>query len=190
MVAMVFLTGVITYLKWWPRVGWKGPNNLLDLLLLCPPTMFLLSMSLLVLFTGLPSISVLMIVIINTLMVGISEELMFRGILFYGISSSFGIWRAVWSTAIIFGAVHTFNSFITGDFNASILQALFAFMFDIYIVALRVRLDTIIPGIIFHWLWDCLAFLLILTNSLWKLALLSFSMILVIHGLWLLRKYS
>lgn len=91
MVAMVFLTGVITYLKWWPRVGWKGPNNLWDLLLLCPPALFLLFMSLLVLFTGLPSIRVLMIVVINTLMIGISEELMFRGILFHGISSSFGI---------------------------------------------------------------------------------------------------
>ena len=189
-VAMVFLTGVITYLKWWPRVGWKGPNNLGDLLLLCPPALFLLSTSLLVLFIRLPSIRVLMIVIINTLMVGIREELMFRGILFHGISSSFGIWRAVWSTAIIFGAVHTFNSFITGDFNASILQAFFAFMFGIYIAALRVRLDTIIPGIIFHWLWDCLAFLIILTNFLWEMALLPLSMILVIHGLWLLRRCS
>ena len=125
MVAMVFLTGVITYLKWWPRVGWKGPNNLWDLLLLCPPALFLLSISLFILFTGLPSIRVLMIVIINTLMVGISEELMFRGILFYGASSSFGIWRAVWITTIIFGSVHILNSLITGDFRASILHAFF-----------------------------------------------------------------
>ena len=29
-------------------------------------------------------------------------------------------------------------------------------MFGFYMVALRIRLDTIIPGIIIHWLWDCL----------------------------------
>jgi membrane protease YdiL (CAAX protease family) len=82
-------------------------------------------MLLIVLYANLPSLGVLMIVIINTLMVGINEELMFRGILFYGASSSFGIWRAVWITAIIFGSVHILNSLITGDFRASVLQAFF-----------------------------------------------------------------
>jgi membrane protease YdiL (CAAX protease family) len=83
-------------------------------------------------------------------MAGIREELMFRGILFHGASSSFGIWRAAWITSIIFGARHALNGFINGNFNASILQAFCAFMFGFYMVALRVRLDTIIPGIIIH----------------------------------------
>ena len=186
LVAMVFLTGVITHLKWWPQVGWKGPDNLRDLRLLWPPALLLLFMLLIVLFTGMRPTRVLMIVIINTLMVGISEELMFRGILFHGASSSFGIWRAVWITAIIFGSVHTLNGLITGDFRASTVQAFFAGMFGIWAGALRVRLDTIIPIIIIHWLWDCLAFL---TNSLWDLALLPFALVLFIYGLWLLRKY-
>jgi membrane protease YdiL (CAAX protease family) len=98
-----------------------------------------------------------MYVVINTPMVGISEELMFRGILFHGASSSFRIWRTAWITSIIFGARHVLNGFISGNFNASILQAFCVFMFGFYMVALRVRLGTIIPGIIIHWLWDCLA---------------------------------
>lgn len=123
--AIVFLSVVITYFDWWDKVGWKGPNDLHDLRLLWLPALFLFIMLVIVLFTGLPPIRILLIVIINTLMVGISEELMFRGVLFHGASSSFGIWRAVWITAIVFGSVHTLNSLITGDFNASVFQAFF-----------------------------------------------------------------
>ena len=152
LVEIVFLTGVITYLRWWPQIGWKSPNNFRDLRLLWPSALSLLFMLLIILYANLPSIGVLTIVIINTLMIGINEELMFRGLLFHGASSSFEIWRAVWITAIIFGSVHILNSLITGDFRTSVLQAFFASTFGIWTAALRIRLNTIIPGIIIHWL--------------------------------------
>jgi len=186
LVATVFLPGAITYLKWWHQVGWKRPANLLDLRLLLLPGLLLFFMLAFVLSTGLPPTRVLMFVIINTLMVGINEELMCRGILFHGASSSFGIWRAVWITAIIFGAVHILNGFITGDFSGSTIQAFFACMFGFWVVALRVRLDTIIPGIVIHWVWDCFAFM---TNSQGGLVMLSFDFVLFFYGLWLLRNY-
>lgn len=186
LVATIFFPGAITYLKWWPQVGWKGPASLKDLRLLLPPAMLFLFMLVFILYTGLPSTRVLMIVIVNTLMVGISEELMCRGILFHGASSSFGIWRAVWITAIIFGAGHILNGFITGDFSASAVQALFACMFGFWMAAFRVRLDTIIPGIVIHWLWDCLAFL---TNFQGGLIMLSFEVLFFFYGIWLLRNY-
>ena len=186
LVATIFLPGTITYLKWWPQVGWKGPDNLLVLRLLLPPALLLIFMLMFVLSTGLPPTRVLIIVIINTLMVGISEELMCRGILFYGASSSFGIWRAVWITAIIFGAGHILNGFVTGDFGVSTVQALLACMFGFWMVALRVRLDTIIPGIVIHWVWDCVAFL---TNSQGGLIMLLFELIFFIYGFRLLRNY-
>jgi hypothetical protein len=186
--AIVFLSGTITYFNWWDKIGWKGPNSSRNLRLLSLPALFLFIMLLIVLFTGLPSTRVLLIVIINTLMVGISEELMFRGVLFYGVSSSFGIWRAAWITAAIFGSVHTLNSLITGDFNASAFQAFFAGMFGVWAVALRVRLDTVIPLIIIHWLWDCLAFLAGSSERL-GLVLLFFSFILFFYGIWLLRGF-
>lgn len=160
LVAIIFFPGAISYLKWWPQIGWKGLYNkrgriflglkLQDLRFLWLPILFFLIQILSVLFTDLKPTQVLVYVVINTLMAGIREELMFRGILFHGASSSFGIWRAAWITSIIFGARHALNGFINGNFNASILQAFCAFMFGFYMVALRVRLDTIIPGIIIH----------------------------------------
>ena len=184
--AVVFLPGVITYLKWWGQVGWKIPDNLQALPLLFPPALALLVLLSIALFTGLPPVKVLALVTINTLMVGISEELMFRGVLLYGAVSSFGTWRAVWITAIIFGSVHILNGLVTGDFRASTVQALFAGMFGIWIAALRTRLGTIIPVIIVHWLWDCFVFL---TGSTGGVIALPFSLALFIYGIWLLRNY-
>lgn len=92
----------------------------------------------------------------------------------------------MWITAIIFGSIHTLNGLITGDYRASTLQAFFAATFGIWAVALRVRLDTILPVIVIHWLWDCLAFL---ANPLGDLALFPFTLVLFIYGLWLLRNY-
>ncbi|WP_440948093.1 lysostaphin resistance A-like protein [Methanosarcina sp. T3] len=182
--AVIFLPLAITYLKWWAQVGWKGPDNLRDLRLLLPPALSLLILLLIVLFTGLPPARVFVIVVINTLMVGISEELMFRGVLFHGASSSFGTWRAVWITAILFGSVHILNGLITGDFRGSEVQALFAGMFGVWTAVLRVRLDTIIPVIIIHWLWNCLAFLA--GPPGW--VAFSLSTVLFVYGLLLLRK--
>lgn len=185
LVAVIFLPVTITYLKWWAQVGWKGPDNLRDLRLLLPPALSLLILLLIILFTGLPPARELVIVVINTLMVGISEELMFRGILFHGASFSFGTWRAVWITAVLFGSVHILNGLITGDFRASEVQALFAGMFGVWTAVLRVRLDTIIPVIIIHWLWNCLVFLAGSPGGV----VLPLSLLLFVYGLWLLRKY-
>lgn len=185
LVAVIFLPGIITYLKWWAQVGGKGPDNLQDLRLLLPPALSLLILLLIVLFTGLPPTRVLVLVVVNTLMVGISEELMFRGILFHGASSSFGTWHAVWITAILFGSVHIFNGLITGDFRASEVQALFAGMFGVWTAVLRVLLDTIIPVIIIHWLWNCLIFLAGSPGEV----VLPLALLLFIYGLWLLQKY-
>ena len=192
-------------MKWWHQVGLKGlDNKLVEVFLgfeslgfelrylrfLWLPILFFLQYILLVLFADLPQTKVLMFVIINILMVGICEKLMFRGILFHGALSSFGIWRAVWITSITFGAVHILSSFVSGDFNASIIQVFHAFMFGFYMVALRIRLDTIVPGIIIHWLWDCLIFLKYLSrySGIW-LELSLFYISCFAYGLWLLRDY-
>lgn len=210
-VAIVFFLGAVTYLNWWSQVGLKGLDTrqikaylelglrnfarrvksvlelkLHNLRLFWPPGLLLLFLLLFVSFTGLPPTRILIILIINTLMIGISEELMFRGILFHGASSSFGIWRAVWITTIIFGADHMLNGFITGDFNASIIQAFSALTFGFSMAALRVRLDTIIPVIIFHWVWD---FLTYLTNPIGNMLMFNFQLLLFYYGIWLLQKY-
>lgn len=194
--AIVFFIGAITFLKWWPQVGLKGLDTRLNkpfleikksnLHILWPVALFFLIQLLYVSFSYLPPTRVLIILIINTILIGICEELMYRGILFYGASSSFGILRAVCITSIIFGASHTFNGFIIGDFNASIIQATMACFFGFWIAALRVRLDTIVPGIIIHWLWDFLAYL---PSSAGTMLMFLCEIALIYYGLLLLRSH-
>ena len=186
--SLIFFLGAVVYLKWWQHVGLKSPNDLRNLSLWWLPCLFLLGYVLLVLSAGLPPTRILMVILINTLMIGICEELLFRGILFYGASSSFGTRSAVWITSIIFGVVHINSGFITGDFNASLIQVFNAFMFGLCMVALRIRLDTLIPGIIFHWLWDFWTDLTHLNvNSVVEIKSSLIYIVFFLYGLWLLR---
>lgn len=184
-VAIVFFLIAITFIKWWPNVGWSIPNNLKNLSLLWPAALLVTINLLFVSFTDLPPTKAMMILVINTLMIGVCEEFMYRGILFHGASSSFGVWRAVWITSIIFGATHVLWGFITRDFNASMIQAFFAFIFGFYMVALRVRLGSIIPGIIIHWIWDFVAYLPTTKGSY----LLPMELLFFFYGLWMLQNY-
>ena len=90
----------------------------------------------------------------NTFLVGLSEELMFRGILLYGLQFLLSPKGAVVVTALSFGLVHILNGLITGKPQQALLQAFFASLFGFWMAALRMRIETIIPLIVIHWLWD------------------------------------
>ena len=191
--APLFLFFVVAYYKWWRQVGLKGPDRWRDLRLLWLPVMAIILIWMLVESSGFPPGQALWFILINTLLVGISEELMFRGILFFGASAKYGWWRTVWITAVIFGLIHSLNGLITGNFTAALLQALLAFLFGVWTAAVRIRLNTIIPLMILHWLWDFGVFSLggqggvktILGSGLPIL----FAIILFLYGLWSLDGY-
>jgi len=93
-------------------------------------------------------------VAINTLLVGISEELAFRGILFSGARSALRPIGAITLTSVIFGAVHVLNGITTGDWVAAAMQATAAAMSGLLFIAILIRTGSIIPAMIIHWLWD------------------------------------
>ena len=190
---LLFLFLVVVYFKWWQRVGIKGPDNWRDLRLLWLPVITLILIWMLVESSGFPTHQAFRFILINTLLVGISEELMFRGILFFGASSKYGWWRAVWITALIFGLIHSLDGLITGNFTAALLQALLTFLFGVWMAAVRLRLNTIIPLIILHWLWDFGVLSLAaqggITTILGSGLPILFAVILFLYGVWLLDGY-
>jgi len=153
-VAPLFLLAVIAYAGWWHEVGlqFEGRNNNLKVLVV--PGLAVIVIWAIAFSRGLSWGRTLIVVGANTLLVGCSEELMFRGILFYGSQSSFGFRWAVVITAAIFGLSHALNGLITGKPKRAFEQAFFATLFGFWMAALRVHLDTIIPLIVIHWLWD------------------------------------
>lgn len=201
-VAPLFLVGIIAYFKWpWAEMGLKAPQPPASLWLGVPPALFILTFMGGGLASGLPPAQVVLFALINTLLVGVSEELMFRGIIFWAALPRFSIWAAIWISSILFGGVHTLNAFMTGDTIAAVAQALQAAMFGVWIMAIRLKTRSILPAMLIHGLWDFGIFLLgasvVATTApstgtepaaaLKLIAPVLLELPLFLYGLWLLR---
>lgn len=159
---------------------------------------------------GLPPATALLIILVNTILVGFSEELMLRGAVLQGFRHTVSIWPAVMLTSVAFGAMHSLNVFVTGDLWAALLQSCAAFLSGIVFIALRLRTGSLWPPIIVHGLWDFATFCLsasighttahgtLATEAVTPAAgsgLTQFAPILLvlpnaIYGLWLMRNIS
>jgi membrane protease YdiL (CAAX protease family) len=193
-VGTLFLVILVSIYNWQSQVGITRPDNWRDLQLLWLPILLLILIWKLVESTGLPAGRVWWVVLVNTLMVGISEELMFTGILIFGASSRFEWQRAVWISVSCFGLMHLFSSLILGNLGVAIFQALMAIFFGVWSIALRLRLNTILPLMVLHWLWD---FGVVSLNTRGDVATILgvglpilCTLILFFYGLWLLEDYK
>jgi membrane protease YdiL (CAAX protease family) len=118
------------------------------------PFAFLFLFYAMAIFLGLPPIGTLLFVAANTALVGLSEEWMFRGVLFQGLRSRFAIWPAIILSSVLFGSVHILNVLVTGSLSDSLLQAVTAAMSGLMFVALLIRTGSLWVPIIYHALWD------------------------------------
>ena len=129
---------------------------------------------------------VLLIVLANSLLVGISEELMYRGILLYGARTRYSLWASIWIVSLLFGLVHSLNGFLTGAFGPAIIQAVMAFFSGVMFMGLRMRQNSLLPAMLIHGLWDFSVF----SGGESSLALVGsiFPIIFFIYGLWMLKE--
>jgi membrane protease YdiL (CAAX protease family) len=153
-VGVVFLFAVVGFFGWWRDAGLRPVRNTKSLLVLWLPALLILGFFSVGLLLGYPPLKAFVFVGINTLIVGISEELAFRGIFFSGARSAMRPWPAIAITSFVFGAVHVLNGITTGDWAASTTQAIAAAMSGVLFIAILIRTGSIIPGMIVHWLWD------------------------------------
>lgn len=98
-------------------------------------------------------------ILFNTFFVGISEELMFRGVLLSSFSQKYSFWKSAIIVSILFGLIHVSNGFITGDFVQSTMQAVMATFSGFLFLGIRVKTNSILPAILLHWLWDFAVFM-------------------------------
>ena len=102
---------------------------------------------------GIPAMPAIGFITANALLVGLSEELMFRGVLLSALGEM-GPRRAVLWTALAFGAVHALNSFVTGEPVQAVLQSLLALGMGFWAGAIRLRTGSLLLPILLHGLWD------------------------------------
>jgi membrane protease YdiL (CAAX protease family) len=152
-IAPIFLLAVVAYEGWWREVGLETSKGVVDKLLIVPALVVIFIWCLTCTREFLKG-KRLAVAGANTFLVGLSEELMFRGILLYALQSVLSAKWAVVVTALSFGAIHILNGLITGKPQQALLQAFFASLFGFWTAALRMRIESIIPLIVIHWLWD------------------------------------
>lgn len=157
--ASLFLLVLVVVLRWWREVGLaQGPQRG-TLRVIWPWLLYLALFAASALNGGLPPTSVTLFILVNTMLVGWSEEVMFRGVWLRGLFRSYGIWVAILGSSVLFGAMHVLNVFLTGDFRGAVLQAVAAFLSGVFLAAVRLRTGSLWTGILLHGLWDAGTFL-------------------------------
>jgi hypothetical protein len=159
LVAAGFILGVVMW-QGWRDVGLDRGTDARGWRLTWLPMIYILGGLAVATFLGLPPATVLMLILLNTLLVGYSEELMFRGVLLQAFRHATSIWLAVLLTSAVFGAVHSLNVFVTGDLRVALIQSSAAFLSGLVFIALRLRTGSLWPPIIVHALWDFATFTL------------------------------
>jgi membrane protease YdiL (CAAX protease family) len=157
--AGAFILAVVCWQGWWD-VGLDRGASLQGWSLTWLPMLYIVAALGYTAVVGLPPLSILGLILLNTFFVGFSEELMFRGALLQAFRRAMPIWGAVLLTSVAFGSIHTLNVFLTGDLKAAALQAAAAFLSGLVFIALRLRTGSLWPPILLHALWDFATFTL------------------------------
>ena len=160
LLACVLLIMVMLWRRW-TDLCFRAPEPGTLKLLLFPGILVLLVLALAAM-SGLPPVGVIILVGVNTLLVGFSEETMFRGILYRALRGPLDVWPAILVTTAAFGSVHILNGFTTGDFASAITQATTAACTGLLLIAILLRTGSLWAAIIFHALWDWATFLVVL----------------------------
>jgi membrane protease YdiL (CAAX protease family) len=147
---------VLLAARWlgWRDLGFAKTNGWTALQLAWLPSLYILLFATAALIVGLPPLGFVLIVLVNCLFVGFSEELMFRGLLFSAFARRWPIWPAILASSLLFGAIHSLNAFGTGMLFIALLQSFAASLSGLFLIALRLRSRSLWPPIVFHAVWN------------------------------------
>ncbi|MBK9443873.1 MAG: CPBP family intramembrane metalloprotease [Comamonadaceae bacterium] len=154
LVMAVGLLALTTVWMRWHDLKFVVPRPVSSLKVLWFPAVYLLLFGLLAAVTGFPPGQTVLFVLLNTLLVGLSEEWMFRGALFQGLRSVLPMWPSILLTSLLFGGVHILNVFTTGQLGETVVQSVAAFMTGLVMIALLIRTGSLWVPIVYHALWD------------------------------------
>jgi len=141
----------IFLLGWWSRVGLTRGINGQGVVICLIPLLLLVGLPLLgiVEVTSQASESILVSAIALSLLTGFAEEGMFRGLILRALLPA-GIWPAVLISALCFTAVHLTNLINGISFGYVAGQLLLAFGSGVLFAAIRLRTNSLWPGLLLH----------------------------------------
>lgn len=151
--AFLFLVIVIV-VAGWRDLKFGAPDPMSSLRIMWFPALYIIAFLSMAGLLGLPPLNLMLLILLSTAFVGLSEETMFRGILFQALRTRVKLWPAMIGTSILFGSVHILNALTTGEVLHALLQAFTATLSGFAFIAILVRTGSIWPAIIYHALWD------------------------------------
>lgn len=86
---------------------------------------------------------------VASLLVGLNEELWFRGLILRALAPK-GLRWAVWGSAILFGVLHLLNGLAGQDLLVTLIQIAYAFVIGLCYALVRLRSGSIWPLILIH----------------------------------------
>lgn len=186
------------WLAGWHDLGLKAPGPRGWWKLLWLPALYLAVLGGLGITTGKFAAAVAVMMLANMAMVGFSEELAFRGVLWGAARRALPFWAGFVLVSAAFGLVHVLNALLTGELAAAGVQATNAFMSGSAFLALRIRTRSLLPVMAVHGLWDFTVFLVgsgaapgpAAPAAAWQEQLTYGLMLtgpLFLYGLWLVR---
>ncbi len=90
---------------------------------------------------------------ITTFLVGFSEELMYRGMVFSAFLQDSKV-KAILVSAVTFSLLHSVNMFAGVSFGGMGLQLFMTFIAGLFFAFIRLKIENIVLLMIYHWLWD------------------------------------
>lgn len=149
-------------------IGIKKPVNIRKTIYFIP---FILIASVPVIFGGKFSVTSYEAInyFVLTLSVGYFEEILGRGVLYRIVESVKGKWCAVVVSSFIFGVAHLANALGGKNIIDIVLQIGFAFIIGVLLAELMIITKSIIPGMLYHFLHDFIAFNFSTPNTKLKL---------------------
>ncbi len=160
-----FMIIVVSLLGWWKKIGFT-PLNRGGLKYLLPPMAYASFLLFAAMYSthhtswllGATDPVQMLLFILVVLAVGFNEETMFRGILFHGFSTRFSIFAAVILSSLVFGVLHYLNLIEGAPLGRTTHQVLHAAAAGFLYIALRLRVGSIWPVMLFHAFWDFTSF--------------------------------
>lgn len=191
--AQVLATGFCVYVAR-QYYGWAGAGfgrlNLTGLVWLLPATLNLVLMvwEIARAWSASPSApfapGLLLGLIGVTALVGLGEELLFRGILLRSALRAIPVLAAMLLSALLFGGFHLINLLAGQGAGTTSAQVVFAFFVGLAMAPIALRLGNLWPLILWHWFWN-LAVIISQMLDVLNPMILAGMMIQVLVSVWL-----
>ncbi|MBS9784115.1 CPBP family intramembrane metalloprotease [Candidatus Gracilibacteria bacterium] len=92
-------------------------------------------------------------VALTTFLVGFSEELVYRGVVFSTFLKDNKV-KAILVSAVIFSLLHAVNILAGTDIIVIGAQLFMTFIAGLFFAFVRLKIENIIPIMLYHWAWD------------------------------------